>query len=278
MSEALHNQYCAFLKLMGHRVVQTPSSLWVNIRPGIFQPAPPSCLNNIPLAEVRDVLKSTNAVACRWFSPKCGSKSSRNILYTAKPPYDLSCLHQKARNQTRRGLERVAVRLMEPSEETLRLAYPVYIDNVKRLNLFKNEKQIADKWGTWCNTLRIARCVDLWCAWHDQTIVAFTVAVRTPWGMELVLQRSARNALDLYPNNALVYTAIRHAFEQGSPLVSFGLGAFGGEKDSLHHFKKNMGFNDQQLDEHYAWHTLVRPLTPLLNSRRLRSVYKFLAN
>jgi hypothetical protein len=272
--------YSEFLQLKGHRVIQTPSSLWIDVRPSVFQIAPPFDFDHIQQDEANEVFKSKNVLVCRWFSARNGESSQdvgSPMIYIAHPPYDLEHLEQKARNQTRRGLERVEVRKMALDETTERLAYSVYRDNVKRLGLIRGEQQIKAKWQSWVKAITKASCVEFWTAWHERSLVAFTVTVQTELGTELVMQRSAHSALALYPNNALVYTVTRDAFERGSKLVSFGLSSFAGEKEGLHRFKVNMNFKAVTLCEHQLWHPWVRPLSPFLNPQRLRNAYQSLS-
>ena len=272
--------YSDFLRLKGHRVIETPSSLWIDVRPSVFQIAPPFDFDHIQKDDANEVFKSKNVLVCRWFSARNGESNQdvgSTILYVAHPPYDLAHLEQKARNQTRRGLERVEVRKMALDETTERLAFSVYSDNVKRLGLMRSEEQIKAKWRNWVNAITKSSCAEFWTAWHERSLVAFTVTVQTELGTELVMQRSAYSALALYPNNALVYTVTRDAFARGSKLVSFGLSSFGGEKEGLHRFKINMNFKAVSLREHQLWHPWVRPLSGLLNPQRLRNAYQSLS-
>lgn len=274
--------YSDFLRLNGHRVIETQSSLWIDVRPMIFQRARPFNLSHIEKDEVSQVFKSGNVLVCRWFeidgeAPAEGRVDERSMVYVAYPPFDLQKLEQKARNQTRRGLERVSVRKMDLDDRTERLAYEVYSDNVKRLGILDSQKQIADRWKVWVNTIRNASCVEFWSAWNDGALAAFTIAVRSGSATELVLQRSAYSALNLYPNNALVYTITKNAFERGSQLVSFGLSGFSDETNGLHRFKVNMGFSALPLKVQYEWHPWIRPLSPLLNTQYFQSAYRNLA-
>jgi hypothetical protein len=278
MSLELSSEYFHYLQLSGHRVIQTSSTLWIDVRPGVFQTAPPFPFNQIQSDEVNGVFESRNVLACRWFSMNddvttSNSSAEGTTLYAARPHYDLSSLDPKARNKTRRGLERVEVRRVGLDDRTEPLAYDVYADNVRRLGLFKTEKRIEKRWKTWANTIRKASCVEFWSAWQDKSLVAFTLTARTALGTELVMQRSSHSALDLHPNNALIYTVTKDAFERGSPLVSFGLSAFHGDKGGLHRFKIGMGFRAFPLRQHHQWHPWVRPLGPLLNPHRLRNAY-----
>jgi hypothetical protein len=108
-------------------------------------------------------------------------------------------------------------------------------------------------------------------------VPAVSVAVRTPWGTEIVLQRSAGVGRGLYPNNALVYEMAKDSLSHGAAVISFGLSAYAGQNIGLDHFKQSMGFQPVRLEEHYTWKPLLRPFAPLLNPERLRSVYRFVS-
>jgi hypothetical protein len=276
-------QYRNYLQLMGHRVIQTPSSLWIDVRPRVFQPAPAFTLCSISDEEARHVISIGNAVACRWFSAGnkfngSSSDESSTLLYTVDPPYDMSKLQPRARTQTRKGLKSVRISKVELDDEIIRLAFPVYADNIRRLGLLKGDSRLNRKWNRWINAIRNSECVEFWCAWQDQEIVGFSATVQTALGTEIVMQRSSYAALPLFPNNALIFSIIKDAFERGSPIVSFGLSAFNGEKEGLRRFKAHMGFNVIPLNEHHALHPLVRPLQSVLTLNRLRKLCKYFSN
>ena len=280
IEEQFLQPYCNFLALLGHKVIRTNGIVWVNVRPGVFQPAAPFKIHEVTPADVSEVLQQGRAIACRWFterkSPLTDHDAGVPMTYNATAPYDMSTLHQKARNQTRRSLERVTVRRMELTDSLEPGCYRVYADNVQRLGLFKTESQIRRRWRRWAVAIR-GGFVQLWTAWSDTDLIAFTVAVRTPWGTEIILQRSIGSALGLCPNNALVYEVTRDAFSHGANVVSFGLNSFSASKNGLDHFKQNMGFTAVPLHERYQWNVLLRPFAPLLTPQRLRAVYSFVS-
>lgn len=274
-------RYANFLELMGHRVVRTTSSIWIDIRPRIFQPAPPFRLPHIDHGEALSLLRQTHAIGCRWFERAGASRENSDesgaTLYVAREPYDVAHLPHSARHQTRRGLERIDVR-KEKLDQTLEpLAFLVYSDTVKRLRLFRSDAQMSRRWRTWVRAIREAGGVEFWGGWRAGNMVAFAVTIETPWGTEFVLTRSLQSALSLYPNNALIYTITRDALDRGAPVVSLGLSAYSGEKRGLRHFKMNMGYEAAQLKENHAWHPLIRPFGPLCNSTRLRAIYRLVS-
>jgi hypothetical protein len=274
--------YSEFLTLLGHKVIHTGDMIWLDVRPGIFQPAASFQAHAVTDTDLARVRYHKKVLACRWFSD-CGPVSAAGgragpTVYNAKPPYDLSSLNQKARNQTRRGLEKISVRRVELTESLEPQCYRVYEDNLKRLGLLQRKGQIESKWRRWVAAIRMGKCVELWTASNEGELVALSVAVRTPWGTEIVLQRSAGSGRSLYPNNALIYEMVRDSFSRGSEVMSFGLSAYSAMNNGLDHFKQGMGFRALRLEEHYSWNSLLKPFASVLKPERLRSLYRFVSH
>lgn len=273
--------YCEFLELQGHQVVQTPGTVWVDVRRKIFQPAPPFHLQREQASEAPAALRQASAVVCRWFAPASTGSDAHQAggyasVYVLRPPYDLARIQPKARNQTRRGLERVQVRSVEFDAPVERQAFPVYADNVERLGLFRNAGQLKRRWAQWVNSLARSRCAEFWGAWEGDQLVAFSVVVFSPWGAEIVCQRSLASHLSHYPNNALVFHIANSVFQRGVNVLSYGLGEFGSGEGSLDHFKKGMAFEELRLLEHFCWHPGLRFLNPVLTPDRVHGIAHFL--
>ena len=268
------NTYCEFLELQGHRVVQTPSTVWVDVRRKVFQPTPPFHLHPEQSQEARQALRDARGLVCRWFTPAPAAggpnqPNSHASVYVLRPPYELSRIQPKARNQTRRGLERVQVRSMNFDASVERQALPVYAENVQRLGLFRNSEQLKRRWAQWVNTLSCSRCTEFWGAWEGDRLVAFSVVVFSPWGAEIVCQRSLASHLNHYPNNALVFNIAISVFQRAANILSYGLGEFGSGRGGLDHFKRGMAFEEVPLQEHFCWHPALRFLNPILTPDRL---------
>lgn len=273
--------YCEFLELQGHRVVQTRNTVWVDVRQKVFQPAPPFHLQSDQASEGPEALRKAGGIACRWFTPATINSVTNQAtnyasVYILRPPYDLTRIQSKARNQTRRGLERVQVRSVTFDTSVERQAFPVYADNVERLGLFKNTGQLKHRWAEWVNSLSYSRCTEFWGAWDGDLLVAFSVVVFSPWGAEIVCQRSLASYLSHYPNNALVFSIAISVFQRGVGLLSYGLGEFGSGEVGLDHFKKGMAFEEIPLQEHFCWHPALRILGRLMTANRLHTIARIL--
>lgn len=100
-------KYASFLKAIGHRVVRTESTWWFDVGPSIFMNFPYAPPIEPGQGELDELLRRRGLVAryaCRQehgvlsFTMVCRDKS-----------YGLLSLTTKARNQTRRGLQRSVV-------------------------------------------------------------------------------------------------------------------------------------------------------------------------
>ena len=268
-------EYCGFLELQGSRVVRTSCTLWIEARRGCFQPAPPFHLDPGQPEEAREALRLGRGLLGRWFSavaaPTPPAEASGDCtLYLLRPPYDLYRIQSKARNQTRRGLERLQVRRARFDEALAGEAALVYADNVARLGLFRSQAQLRRRWEQWKRVLSECPCVEFWGVWSAEHLVAFAVVAHSPWGAEIVCQRSLGRALELYPNNALVHQLACDLFSRGVKLISYGLARFGQGNASLDHFKRGMGFEEVHLREHYCFHPRLRLLDVFLRPRLLQ--------
>jgi|ERR1035437_9113870 hypothetical protein len=272
--------YCEFLELLGHRVVQTPSTVWVDVRRKVFQPAPPFHLQPEQAREAAQALRQAGGLVCRWFTPTppCGTsaQASRHAsLYLLRPPYDLGRIQPKARNQTRRGLERVQVRPVKFDGAMERQAFPVYADNVERLGLFEDSEQLKRRWAQWVKALTHSQCAEFWGAWEGDRLAAFSVVVFSPWGAEIVCQRSLASHLNDYPNNALVFNIATSIFQRGVDVLSYGLAEFSSTEGGLDHFKKGMAFEELSLKEHFSWHPALCFLNVVLTPDCVHAVARF---
>jgi hypothetical protein len=93
---------------MGHRVVHTSSACWFNVSPGIYTNFPYHLAIEATVKEIDQVLGMRGLAARYLCSIENGQPSYRIVC--DKKNYDFSSLSTKARNQTRRGLERCQVK------------------------------------------------------------------------------------------------------------------------------------------------------------------------
>jgi len=275
MPENEISEYCEFFRLQGRRAVQTASTVWVEVRRNVFQQAPTFRSQRGLAEEASWMLRQTCGLVARWFSPvpqqdcQLSQQYGQTPLYLIRPPYNFESLSPNARSHTRRGLKRVRIAPMSFDRRLESEAWGVYADNARRLGLFRSGAELKTRWSQWGQALFESPCAEFWGAWEKERLVAFSVVLYSPWGAEIVLQRSLGSALRLYPNNALLYRVANSVFERGAPVLSFGLGEFGSSRGGLDHFKTGMAFKKVALENHITWHPRLRWLKYLFTPARL---------
>ena len=136
----------SFLVSRGTHVIHS-DELWYEVRPFIFQTANYFNKGHIdPSIVYRNYL----SIACRWFE-QTNEIEADITLNICKPPYDLSSLSKKARNQTRRGLENFLINIVPPDNNNFSDLQRIYLDNLSRLKftlrMIISEKKLGRNGG-----------------------------------------------------------------------------------------------------------------------------------
>jgi hypothetical protein len=257
-----------FLSVAGYSPINTGKTIWYNIRPFVYQIFPEFIPHPIDRTEVSKLFRKGKALVCRWFS-QSEMDVHTTVVFTADKPYDINRLSSKARNQVRRGFERVIVKREAPSDFSS--AYAIYCENLDRLKLLTDPEKRRKRWQRHIATITQGATTEFWAAHSQETgeMLAFLVTNWTPYGLQIILQRSSATGYTAYANNALAFKVITDAFERGAQLVSYGLQQYGISTSGLDHFKLGMGFAPVPLQEHYAWHPLLRPFFSRLSTRQI---------
>ena len=228
-----------FLMARGMKVVKTASCAWYNEyrQERVYQAFPLHRLITPSRAEIKEVFaKQPKAVAVRFLSAVDGPGRT-TCLWVRRGDYDLASVHSKSRNQTRRGLERFEVRELGWNELAEK-GWEAHRDTAARHGL-QPPKSLGLDVG-----LGACAAYSAWGAFAGEDLAAYLVALKIDDWVEILVQRSANAYLKLYPNNALVFTAVKHYLSQpGVATVSYGLEGIEGMSSSLGHFKESMGFD-----------------------------------
>ena len=260
-------EYSKFLEYLGYKVYANKKNIFYNSKKYFFQQVFNYSDDKDQISNTKEIFSSISAIGIRYFSIKKNSDESEYGVYLAYPPYELSSISKKARNQVRRGKERVNVVNEKITNKLLEKAYPIYFDNLKRLQIFKDDKLILSKWRLWVNAIKNTKICEMWCAYKADEMVAFTLLVFTPWGPEIAMQRLNIMHSKLYPNNALVYSVAQSVFKRGFKSLSYGLNKFDGEKSGIDHFKVNMNFKFTGLNEHFIWNPWIAPFFKMFKNK-----------
>ncbi len=251
--------YAAFLRALGHRVVQTPSGYWYDANRWFYLAAPPHRLYAPPEADLRRLLRRPFCLGARFAAPLGGPGKLSYQIVCDNPDYDVEALSANVRSKVRRGLKRTRI---EP------LAFDVaatagrqaHADTVARQG--REGVLAGPKWDRFWAAAAATPGMEAWGAWVGDVLAAFLVAVRFDDGVDFLLARSRNDELNAYPNNALIFSVAHEMLSQQKvPEITFGLEALE-PVGPLDQFKFSMGFRPRPLRQrivfHPAVHTLLR--------------------
>lgn len=248
-------EYARFLHLNGHRVRRGPSGFWYAESPGLGLA--------IPLDRVRDpTRRELWTVAIRLGAPilryttSTGSSTVR-LVGCDRVDYDLSSLSGKARNQTRRGLERSTV--LKVSWERLRRD-GMDINRDTWMRQGRHFRFDQHYWQRLCKSGARVAAANAWGACLGDELAAYMVTLDITGTRHILLHMSRTRYLSEYINNALLYTVTMDAFGNGASLVSYGLSSVAAAT-GLDHFKSSMGFVQLNVHAHIS---VLRPFPAII--------------
>ena len=250
--------YTEFLTRIGHRVVAVGGSSWFDTAPRVFMPVPFDREID-PQTFDWQALFEQGCTAARCLVPPPYGKPSY-LLAVEDPKYDLQNLESKARNQTRRGLEACEVRPVD-FEELGPQGVALQRDTLTR----QGRRIRPDLDAYWERYFAQAALTDgalAWAAYHERQLAAYLIAFRVEETAHVVIVRSAAALLRHYPNNALLFTFLRHMLRSGAVRrVSIGFEPFQTNLASLDRFKEGLGFQRFPVQQYVR---LAPPLPSLL--------------
>ena len=104
MSEQM-NPMVEFFERLGHKVVRSQSTWWYEVQPRVFLTIPYYKTIQPSEDETMSLFTKYNLRAIRYPTTLDSFGFLSNITINTDKNYNLSNLHRKARNHTRRGLE-----------------------------------------------------------------------------------------------------------------------------------------------------------------------------
>jgi hypothetical protein len=228
-----------FLRAMGHRVRRVDGTWWYNVYPHIYINFPFHRPVDPRLVSLWRVFGLDGVAARFCCSPAIGRPSFRLVCRHVE--YDLSMLAQKARNQTRRGLDNCDVR-------------PVAFDDLHVSGLKLNRETLERQgraipanfnsyWRKYYHFAGKAEGAEAWGSFVEESLAAYLIAFEIEGCLNIFIMRSSREHLKFYPNNALLFSFIKETLRRANiQEVSIGLESLQQGMEGLDHFKIGMGF------------------------------------
>jgi hypothetical protein len=261
-------EFGEFWRIQGYRVLETASCFWYEIGPLAWMYLPYHRLVRLSWQERARLFVVGPAALIRYLSPEAGTGRSGGVFLCGDRNYDLSSLEHKARNQTRRGLERCRI-------ERVDFGFLARVGTELNFQTFQRQARPRDtmsesQWERYCAAAERFPDFVAWAAFCDGRLAAFAVTALVEDHYSILWQSSATELLAAYPNNTLTYTITSHALTQPRvKYVSYGLQSIE-STPGLDRFKLSMGFRLLPAQDHMEFNPLLRIPLKLGCSRLVR--------
>ncbi len=257
------SQFAEFWETQGYRVVETASCFWYNAQPFAFLSIPYHRAVVPERRELIRVLVGGFAIAIRF---RDSAEGEGGLFVCSERNYDLADLGVKARNKTRRGLEKCKVERVEFAH--LAKAGAALNEETFARQGRDRETVTERQWQRYCEAARRNRDFEAWGAFVNGRLAALLVAALVEDHFSILHQSSATKDLEQRPNNALTFTVCKGKLSQPDvACVSYGLKSLE-STPGLDRFKVGMGFKLRPLRERVVFNPILRPFI-VLGARRI---------
>ena len=259
-----------FYQRLGYKVIQSENAWWYEVQPRVLH-----CFPNYKSVEPHEVelvalMREYKLRAIRYPTPLSNFGFLSTVAVNTNCNYDLSCLHQKARNQTRRGMENCRVEEID-FDYLEKNGLSLNQDTAERQG-FRNLYTDPAYWQKYCQAAKATSGVSAWGAFFNGQLAAFLVAIEVNDWVEWVINHSTSALRNKYPNNALAFKAAQHFFrKKGCKGICYGLGSLE-PTPSLDHFKQRMGWTLQPIKQRLIFSKKTRCIFALANKPNLKIV------
>jgi hypothetical protein len=185
-------------------------------------------------------------------------------------------LSSNSRSKIRRGLKRCKV---EPIDFRLLAEKGEELDHSTRERQGRTVSSASNSyWQKYYSNAAQTVGAEAWGAFVDGELAAYLIGFRVENCSNLVILRSKQELLSSYPNNALLFSYLRHVLGRGEvDSVSYGLEPIQHDMEALDHFKLGLGFEKKPCGQRVEVAPWLRPLLqgPILSgARRLTGLLK----
>ncbi len=234
------DKFAEWLIHQGHKVVQTTSSYWVGLGPGVFQAFPYHWIIEPPDSELTDLLDDQRAICLRYSTPL---NTSQGILsyhtVIGEKSYCIEKLSSNARSKIRRGLKRC--RVQQISIDTLaKEGWQLQRDTIERQDRADSMNQ--QRWEKICEAAKGSSDFEVWAAYVDDQLAATILTAIIEGVCYMLYPQSHRKYFSEYVNNALCYELTQNMLVGGRvEEIFYGLHSLDAPA-SVDEFKFHMGY------------------------------------
>jgi len=257
--------FAEFWRIQGHKVIETKSCFWYNPQPLVFLSVPYHRTFTPSGGELARVLLGGPAAAARFHDP---AGNDGGLFVCMDRGYDLSSLHKKARNETRRGLENCSIEQVDfryLSEH----GFSLVEDTLQRQG--RDQRTMTHvQWRRYWNAAQKIEGFEAWGAFVKGNLAAFMATAVVEEYFSILQQYSGRDFLGYHPNNALTFMVTKLKLSLAEvACVSYGLKSLE-PTPGVDHFKLSMGFQVKPFGESVAFNPLLTPFLSLGGSKIIR--------
>lgn len=257
-----------FYEFQGHRVLKTSFGCWVNLQPFSFLCLPFHRLVAPRPADLQKAFWLGPALLLRYQAADGEVGRAGGIFLCSKKDYDLNSLDSKARNQTRRGLEKCRVERIEfqaLAEAGLLLLVGTYQRQGRNV-----PSSVETKWNRLCSAGAHTPGLEAWGSFIENRLAAFLIGSYVEDSFYILHQGSDSALLGDYPNNALLFkvTQIKLA-DPAVNSINYGLKSLD-PTPGLNKFKVQMGYEMIPRQEVIVIHPLLRAVLTLGGTSLIR--------
>ena len=259
-----------FYERLGKRVILSENGSWFEVQPRVFLSFPSYKVVEPNEGEIEDLMRKYKLRAIRYPTTLDSLGFVSTFPINTNQDYDLDCLHQKARNQTRRGMENCRVEEVD-FDYLEKNGLALNRDTGNRQG-FKNLYSYPSFWAKYCRAAGQTSGVSAWGSFVEGQLGSFLVAVQIDDCVEWVVNHSSTALRKKYANNALVFLAAQHFFQKkGCKAICYGLGSL---ESTVHldHFKQRMGWTLRPIKQQVIFSKRIGGIFSLANEPFLKTI------
>jgi hypothetical protein len=255
------SQFAKFWQLQGHRIIETKSCFWYDRHAFAFLSIPYHRIVEASAWELMTVFATGPSILARYPAPPEGDGRDSWLFVCTDRNYDLDSLEKKARNQTRRGIEKCKIEHLD-FEYAAQHGVTLNEETLGRQGRAMRNFSPED-WRRYCRAANSVLDFEVWGAFVGGKLAALMVIALVEDCVSILHQSSRNDCLEYYPNNALLFTVTKQKLRlPGVGSVSYGLSSID-QTPGLERFKFNMGFVKKAFQKRLVINPIVRPVLVL---------------
>ncbi len=248
--------FSEWLRMRGHRVIQTEHSYWYNAGPRTMQAFPYHWVIEPEEEEIRSLILRNKLLAIRYSTPLSARLGciSYHVIYNGLV-YSMEQLDRRTRQNVKKGLSNCVV---EPIsfERLSEEGWLLEKDTLARQN--RQGATTRDEWQLMCDASAKTPGFEAWGALVDGTLGASLLTFRCDDCCEMIYQQCHRDFINERVNNALTYSVTQEMVARSEiKSIFYALHSLDAPPN-IDEFKLRMGYQLKPLRQRVVIHPWLR--------------------